>query len=94
MKIDSLLGIRHLNIVSVNFDNMKWYFHFSKVSYYQQNIYSTVYTVKSRFYVSRFYLKTRIYVEKYDDQIESLLNKVSQFYIISRFYDTVAADQQ
>ncbi len=26
-------------------------------------------TVKSRFYVSRFYVKSRIEVEKYDDQI-------------------------
>ena len=38
-------------------------------------------TVKSRFYV-----KSQIYVEKYDDQIQNLLNKVSQYYVISRFY--------
>ena len=51
-------------------------------------------TVESRFYVSRFYVKSRIYVEKSDDQIQSLLNMVSQYYVISRFYNAFAADQQ
>ncbi len=51
-------------------------------------------TVKSRFYVSRFYVKSRIYVEKSDDQIQSKLNNESQFYVISRFYDAFGADQQ
>ena len=50
--------------------------------------------IKSRFYVSRFYVKSRIYVVKSDDKIQSLLNIVSQFYVISRFYVAFAADQQ
>ena len=48
-------------------------------------------------YVSWFYIKSQIYVEKSDDQIQSCLNNVSQFsqfYIISRFYDAFATDQQ
>ena len=46
-------------------------------------------TVKFRFYVFRFY------VEKSDDQIQSFLNSVAQFfYAISRFYDAFAADQK
>ncbi len=53
-----------------------------------------VITVESRFFVSRFYVKSRIYVEMSDGQIQSLLNNVSQFYVISRFYDAFASDQQ
>ena len=51
-------------------------------------------TVKSRFYVSRFYVKIRIYVENSEDKNKSLLNSVSQFYVTSRFYDAFTADQQ
>ncbi len=35
-----------------------------------------------------------LYVEKFDDQIHSLLNIVSQFYIISRFSVACGADKQ
>ncbi len=51
-------------------------------------------TVKSRIYVSRFYVKSRIYVEKSDDQIKNLLNNMSQSCAISRFYVACDADQQ
>ncbi len=51
------------------------------------------FTVKSRFYVSRIYVKSRIYFEKSDDQIQNLLNKMSQFYVVSRFYVAFAPDQ-
>ena len=44
--------------------------------------------VKSRFYVARFHIK------KSDDQIQNLLNNVSQFYVISRLNVAFPADQQ
>ena len=37
--------------------------------------------MKSRFYVFPFFVKSRISVEKSDDQIQNLLNIVSQFYL-------------
>ena len=37
--------------------------------------------------------KYRIDVEKSDEKIQSLLNIVSQFYVISRFYDAFGVDQ-
>ncbi len=40
---------------------------------------------KLQLFKSRFYVKSRIYVDKSDDQIQNLLNILSQFYIISRF---------
>ena len=38
--------------------------------------------------------ESRIYVEKSHDQIESFLNKMSQFYVIFRFYVAFTADQR
>ncbi len=69
-------------------ENICWYVIFLiLVMIHYSSKYLT--TVKSRFYV-----KSRIYVENSDDQIQSLLNNVFQFYVISRFYDTFGADQQ
>ena len=44
-------------------------------------------TVKSRFYV-----KSRIYIEQFDDIIERFLSILR--YTVSRFYDAFAADHQ
>ena len=41
---------------------------------------------KLQLFKSRFYVKSRIYVDKSDDQIQNLLEIVSQFYVISRFH--------
>ena len=37
--------------------------------------------------ISIFYVKSRIFVEMVDDQIQSLLNKVSPFYDMAQFTD-------
>ena len=49
---------------------------------------------KSRFYASRFYVKSRIYDEMFIDQIKNLMQKVSQFHVRSQFYVTFATEQQ
>ncbi len=51
-------------------------------------------TERSRFHAFRIYVKSLLYIEKFDDEIKNLLNNESPFYVISRFYIAFAADQQ
>ena len=51
-------------------------------------------TVKSWFYVTRFYVKSRYFFEKSNDQIQNLLNEIIQFYNIFGLKDIFTDYQQ